>query len=374
MFEDFVRPEIRGLDPYVPGRSIDEIRREYGIEQVIKMASNENPLGVSPLAREAMTRHAADAFRYPASGNPRLVAPVADYYGVPASRVVVGNGSDEILDLLIRMLCEPGRDNIVCFRPCFSIYPIQAQIAGVEVRRQPLEDDFSFDFEKLLSLVDIDTRLVFVTTPDNPSGYCPRPAAMKQLASRLPEGCLLVIDEAYMDFAPEEGESEADWSLLAAHDLPANVAVTRTFSKSFGLAGIRIGVGVFPEDLAGYYWRMRLPFSVNILAEEAGVAALADTPFHEATLKCVREGRRVLTGALSAMGCRVYPSRANFLMFGLPEGHEADDVYRKLLARGVIVRALRSYGLPDLIRVSVGTETENATFLREIGALLGGAR
>lgn len=374
MFENIVRSEIRALDPYVPGLSIEEIRAQYGIEQVIKMASNENPLGTSPLVQECIARHAGEAFRYPAGGNPRLVAALAAHFGVPASRIVVGNGSDEILDLLVRMLAVPGRDNIACFRPCFSIYPIQAQIAGVEVRRQPIEADFSFDFEKLLSHVDKNTRLVFVTTPDNPSGYCPKPSAVKALASRLPAGCLLVVDEAYMDFAPDEGESEADWSLLAAGDIPANAVVVRTFSKSFGMAGLRVGVGIFPEELAGYYWRMRLPFSVNILAESAAIVALGDTAFREATLACVRRGRAELSAALAALGCRVYPSRTNFVMFGLPAGRSAQAYYKDLLARGVIVRSLKSYGLPDLIRVSVGSPSENATFLRETKSLLGEAR
>lgn len=372
-FDKVVRPEIQALSAYVPGRSIEEIRQKYGIERVVKMASNENALGVSPLVQRAVVEHAAELFRYPASGNPRLVNALSTFYDVPRSHIVVGNGSDEILDCLIRMLVVPGKENIVCFRPCFSIYPIQAQIAGIEVRRERVNADFSFDFDKLFALVDENTRLVFITTPDNPSGYCPRPEEVKKFALRLPENCLLVIDEAYMDFAAEEGETEADWSLLAKGELPENAVVVRTFSKSFALAGIRLGIGFFPEELAAYYWRMRLPFSVNILAEEAGMAALADGWFREATLGLVRSGRRFLTESLQALGCTVAPSKSNFVMFHLPEGTQksAREVYETLLSQGLIVRALTgSYELPDWIRVSVGTEEENALFLRLLKACL----
>ena len=244
MLEDFVRPEIRALEAYVPGRSIEEIRQEYGIEKVIKMASNENPLGTSPLVQEVLARHAGEAFRYPAGGNPRLVKAIARYLGLPESRIAVGNGSDEIIDMIIRIMTTPGRDNIVCFEPCFSLYPIQSLINGVEVRREPLPSDFVFDFDKLYAHVDENTRLVFVTAPDNPSGYCPRPGEIRRLAEKLPGDCLLVVDEAYIHFAAEEGETEADWSLLRQKDVPANVAFIRTFSKCYGLAGLRIGVGM----------------------------------------------------------------------------------------------------------------------------------
>ena len=370
MFEGVVRPEILSLEPYVPGRSIDEIREEYGIERVIKMASNENPLGASPLVVQAVRRAADTVFRYPAGGNPRLVRALASHWHIAPERITVGNGSDEIIDMLIRMLATPGRDNVVCFEPCFSLYPIQSLIQGVEIRREPVSADFSFDFDKLLSHVDENTRLVFVTTPDNPSGYCPKPDAVKALAERLPKDCLLVIDEAYVDFAAEEGETEADWSLFARGDLPANACVIRTFSKSYGLAGLRIGVGLLPEDLAGCYWRARLPFSVNILAEEAVLAALEDNDFRELTMKTVREGRKVLAEGLAKMGCRVHPSKANFLLFMPPSHCPAQELYQKLLEKGVIVRLLKSYNLPQYIRISVGNAEENAVFLQEAKGIL----
>lgn len=362
-----VRPAIDALSPYVPGLSIAEIREKYGLANVVKMASNENPLGASPLATEAVRRHAAEMFRYPQGGNPRLVAALAARHGVDAGRIVVGNGSDELLDMLIRMRAEPGRHNVVCFRPCFAIYPIQSQICGVEARRQPLREDFSFDFDALLSLTDADTRLVFVTTPDNPSGWCPPRADVAALArdlERRAPDALLVIDEAYVDFAGEDESGEAEHSLLAAGELPENAAALRTFSKSYGLAGIRLGYGVLPAGLAGYFWRSRPPFSVNILAEEAGLAALEDAAFRAETLRVTREGRRMLTAGLRELGFTVWPSHANFLMCRPGDGMpDAGACYEGLLRRGVIIRALRSYDMPGHLRISVGTREENTLCL-----------
>ena len=363
---DEVRPEVRGFTAYVPGLSIDEIKEKYGLARVIKMASNENPLGTSPLVQETLRRHAAAAFRYPQGGNPRLVAALARHHGVSAERVVVGNGSDEIIDLLLRIRAVPGTHNVVTFDPCFSIYPLQARLCGVEVRRLPLREDFSQPLRELRTLADERTALVFVTTPDNPSGYCPPADAVLELARSLPPGCLLVVDEAYMDFV----DDEAAMSLLRrAEELP-NTAFLRTFSKSFGLAGLRLGYGVLPPRLADYCRRVRLPFSVNILAEEAGLSALEDTTFRAATLRVVREGRRQLTEGLRALGCTVYASQANFLMFAPPSGREALPLFEALLARGVIIRPLKSYALPHLLRVSVGTDEENAVFLQSCKEIL----
>ena len=364
-----LRRQIMGLEPYAPGLSIDEIRQKYGLTRIIKMASNENPLGTSPLAAEAIRRHATEAFRYPRGGNPRLVEALAAAHGVDAARIVAGNGSDEIIDLLIRILAEPGRHSIACFAPCFSIYPIQARIAGVDVLRTPLEKNFSFNFPALLDAVTPLTRLVFVTSPDNPSGFCPTRSDMAALAAglaqRAPE-CLLLIDEAYMDFATDE----KDFSLLASGQLPENVAIIRTFSKSYGLAGLRLGYGILPPLLADGFRRARLPFSVNLLAEEAGLAALADQVFREATLRTVRQGRTALADGLVRLGCSVWPSEANFLLFRTPGASSAKRCFEALLARGIIIRRLQSYGLPEHLRVSVGNEEENKTFLNAMTDIL----
>jgi histidinol-phosphate aminotransferase len=358
-----VRPEVLDFEPYEPGLSVDEIREQYKLPQIIKLASNENPLGVSPRVRAAIEKSSGLVFRYAQSGNPRLVRAIAAHHGVDAARVVTGNGSDEVIDLLIRCRATPGKHNVVTSRPCFLLYPLQTRLCGVELRQTPLLEDFSIDWSALKALVDENTVLVFITTPDNPSGYCPPVAELSDFADFLPTGTLLVLDEAYMDFAEEEKFS------LLSKNLP-NVAILRTFSKSFGLAGLRLGYGIMPAPLADYLRRVRLPFSVNILAEAAGLAALEDTDFREATLKAVRAGRERLFNGLAALGCHVHKSQSNFLMFRLPGKVNAEKVFNALLKQGIIIRRLKSYSLPQYLRVSVGNAEENDIFLNALERIL----
>ena len=364
LIQRFIRPEVLIFDPYSPGLSIDEIREKYKLNNVIKMASNENPLGVSPVVQETIKRNAPLSFRYPSAGNPELCRALGLYLGVDPGRIVCGNGSDEIIDLLIRISACPGRDNILAFKPCFSIYQLQAKLCGVDFRQCPLKPDFSFDWQGLLGLVDEHTKLVFLTNPDNPSGFAVPFSEIETLYMSLPETAILVIDEAYIDFAsPLDKFSSLQTALKSER-----MVILRTFSKLFGLAGLRVGFGIFPRFLADYVRRVRLPFSINVLGEKAAQAALKDSMFKQATLELVLRGRQYLAHELEIMDCEVYPSQANFLMFKPPA--DARVVFEKLLARGVIVRPLNSYGLSHLIRVSVGTETENKTFIRELRAIL----
>ncbi len=360
-----VREEISALKAYVPGLSIEEIRQSYGCEKVVKMASNENALGASPLVQERLAKAVGTVFRYPQGGNPRLVQALAQKHGVDEQCIVMGNGSDEIIDLLMRVRCVPGQHNIVSFKPCFGMYSVQAQICGIELRQMPLNEDFSLPFEKLLGLVDAQTRLVFITTPDNPSGYCPDAQSVLALAEKLPPECLLVVDEAYMDFTDEQ-----TFSLLAQGIQKDNIAFLRTFSKSYGLAGIRLGYGILPQNLAEYLWRARMPFSVNILAEEAGLAALEDTVFYEKSIDTVKKGRKQLQLGLTALGCTVWSSHANFIMFAPPTGKDVNTLFEALLHKGFIIRPLKSYDLPHLFRISVGTERENSDFLQVFAQVL----
>ena len=366
---DDVRPEVAAFEPYEPGLSIEEIQRRYSLERVVKMASNENPLGASPVVQAVLQDNVEYVYRSPQAGNPRLTAALAGRLGVEPARVFVGNGSDEVIDLLFRVRAVPGVHNAVAFRPCFGLYVTQARLAGVELRRARLAEDFSFDFDSLLERVDANTTLVFVTSPDNPSGRLAPVRDLIRVARALPPACLLVVDEAYIDFAGEEH------SLLKHLDEVPNVALLRTFSKVYGLAGLRVGYGILPPRLADYMWRVRLPFSVNVLAEQAAVAALEDDIFREITRRVVAEGRTVLSDGLRALGCTVLPSHANFLMFAPPVGGpDARVLHQTLLERGIIVRALGGYHLPDWLRVSVGMEEENRLFLAECADILRGGR
>ncbi len=364
-FSPFIREEVKSFKPYSPGLGIDEIKHKYGLSRVIKMASNENPLGVSPVVQEAITRNSGLVFRYPGANNPELCRAVAGHLGLDPACIVCGNGSDELIDLLIRMLSVPGRDNIVAFDPCFSIYRLQARLSGVEFRQAKLNPDFSFNLKELLKLVDSHTRVVFLTNPDNPSGYAAPASELDRFASQLPQGCCLVVDEAYIDFAVP-GEH---YSMLSFFRNDSNLVVLRTFSKMHALAGLRLGYAILPGILADHMRRIRLPFSVNILAEKAGQAALKDNDFMQKSLSVITRGRESLSRELEELGCRVYPSQANFIMFQPPVN--AGHIFQELLKRGVIIRPLDSYGFSHLLRVSIGTREENETLIKYMQEIIG---
>jgi len=366
MLSQRVRPEILDFKAYVPGLSVEEIKAKYGLENVIKLASNENPLGVSPLVEEAVARAVKDAHRYPQNHTPRLAEAIGRAMGVAPECIVAGNGSDEIIDLLMRVVARPGRDNVVCYEHSFSMYGLTARLCGVQYREVPRGEDFRLPLESLAEAVDENTALVFVTSPDNPTGLAARAEELLVLSGVLRKGALLVVDEAYMDFSwpPEE---YAMISQVAELD---NLVVLRTFSKAYGLAGLRLGYGVMPLWLAEHVRRARAPFTVNLLAEAAGIAALADDNFYSATLEVVFKGRELLLDQLPKLGCETTPSQANFVMFRPPV--PAGDVCVRLLERGIIVRHLKSFGLPEHIRVNVGTAEETRTFLRVLGEVLHG--
>jgi histidinol-phosphate aminotransferase len=359
-----IRPEILDFKPYVPGLSIEEIKSRYGLSKVIKLASNENPLGCSPLVAQAIAQAAPDAFRYPQNHTPRLLDALAKANGVAAGQIVAGNGSDEIIDLLLRVVARPGVDNVLCYEHCFSMYGLTAKLCGVEYREVPRGSNYRLPLETLASAVDENTAMVFVTSPDNPTGLAARAEELMVLAGVLPKGTLLVVDEAYVDFTwpPEE------YSVMHMVNELDNLVVLRTFSKAYGLAGLRLGYGVMPLWLAEAVNRARLPFTVNLLAEVAGLAALEDENFYSETLSVVFQGREQLLKRLPELGCTVFPSQANFVMFSPP--FDAGEVSEELLKRGIIVRHLKSFGLPQNIRVNVGTKEETQTFLDVLQEIL----
>jgi histidinol-phosphate aminotransferase len=359
-----IRRHILDCEPYCSGLSIEEIQERYGLSSVIKLASNENPLGVSPKVLQVLEKQLLEVHRYPRAGSPRLRQALGAYHGVPEDRIVGGNGSDEIIDLLIRVAVEPGRAHVLAFQPSFDIYRLQSKLCGVAFRQIALRSDFIFPLQELMAAVNDTTAMVFLTTPDNPSGYAPPVEEVLELHRRLPEECLLVVDEAYMDFAvPQER-----YSILSLAGSVPNLVVLRTFSKLYGLAGLRLGFGVMPAQLADTLLRVKLPFSVNVLAEAAGIAALDDEEFRSETIRTVVRGRERLTAALDEMGFLVYPSQANFILVKSPLA--APELFEKLLSRGIIIRPLASYGLPDHLRISIGNAEENQALLMAIRDIL----
>jgi histidinol-phosphate aminotransferase len=359
-----MRPEIEEFEAYSPGLSTEEIKERFGLSQVVKLASNENPIGTSPLVQDTVSRWAGQVFRYPRKGTPELSRRLAAQLNVPDDSLVLGNGSDEIIDLLLRVLGRPGEDNIVVFEPSFSIYRLQARLCGLEVRYVPLNQDFSFPFSEMAKRVDANTRLVFATNPDNPSGYAAPAEEILSFAETLPKSAFLAIDEAYIDFA-DQPEVLSPLPSLARNE---GIGLLRTFSKMYGLAGLRLGYGILPPWLADALQRVKLPFSVNLLAEQAGLAALKDDEFLRHSRETVLRGKALLTAGLERCGCRVYPSQANFLLVRPPQ--PAEEVHEALLRKGFIVRPLKSYGLPDHLRISIGRDEENASFLQCLEEIL----
>ncbi len=363
---DRIRPAVGLMEPYAPGLSIDEIKGRYGLAQVIKLASNENPLGVSPVVQKIISGYAAMAFRYPRPGSPGLRQAIAREMDLPEERVVVGNGSDEIIDLVVRVMATPGRDHVLSYANNFSMYALVSKVCGVEYREVPRHEDMTHPLEGLVSACNENTAVVFVTSPDNPTGLAAMGEELAILRGMLPKSALLVVDEAYIDFTwPLE-----HYSLLPYLGQLHNTVILRTFSKAYGLAGLRLGYGVMDEWLADVLLRAKPPFSVNVLAEKAGVAALEDQDFYLATLDLVLKERRYLSKALEKLGCEVSPSQANFIMFKPPV--PAQTVYESLLSQGVIVRHLASFGLPGHIRLSIGRQDENKAFLDALGGALNG--
>lgn len=361
-----VRPEVMETKPYAPGLTIEEIREKYGLDTVIKLASNENPLGASPIAQKAVAKHAANIFRYPQNGNPRLNSAIAEKIGVNEKCIITGNGSDEIIDLIVRVKAVPGRDEVITYESCFSMYSLMSRLCGVNFRQLPRDKDFRQPVKALAEAATEKTAVVFITSPDNPTGLAVKVEEIREAAEKLPTDTILVVDEAYIDFAtPAER-----YNMLPLLDEFSNIVLTRTFSKAYGLAGLRVGYGVMNPLLADYITRARSPFTVNLIAEEATLAVLKDDVFYNETLRVVSEGKAQMTSALEDFGCTVLPSQANFVMFTPP--CDAKMLFEELLKRGVIVRHLKSFGYGDYIRVNMGTPTENSVFLKNAKEIING--
>ncbi|RWU02233.1 histidinol-phosphate transaminase [Pseudodesulfovibrio sp. S3] len=361
-----VRPEIYDFAPYVPGLTIEQIQKQYGLSSVIKLASNENPLGTSPLVQKAISSNAQRAFRYPENHSPRLVEAIAKHAEVSKDCVLVGNGSDEIIDMLFRMMGTPGRSNVVCYEHSFAMYRMCAKLCGLEYREVPRGEGFDLPLDAMAEAADENTAMVIVTSPDNPTGLAASVEDLSVLAGVLPSDCLLVVDEAYIEFAwPPES-----YSPVQAFDKFDNLVCLRTFSKAYGLAGMRVGYGIMPPQLAGVIKNARIPFTVNLLAEEAALAALEDEVFFNETLSVVMRGREFFTEELAKLGCKVWPSQSNFVMF--EPSKPAQAVFKALLKKGIIVRPLGSFGLGKCIRVNVGTDAENRIFIETLAEILNG--
>ncbi len=355
------RPGIRRLTPYQPGKPVEELERELGIEGSIKLASNENPLGASPRVADAITRALTEVERYPDGGGVVLRRAIGERLGVKDDTITLGNGSNDVLDLIARVFAGPG-DEIVFSQHSFAVYPIATQAVGADAVVTPAVE-FGHDLVAMAKAVTARTRIVFVANPNNPTGTWNTRDEIRALLESVSEEVIVVIDEAYAEYVEDERYPD---TLAWLGEFP-NLVVTRTFSKIYGLASLRIGYSISSPEIADLINRVRHPFNVNSLAQQAALAALEDEEFVAASRRANSDGMTQLESGFRDLGLQWIPSVGNFLTVDV--GRDAGPVYDALLHKGVIVRPVANYGLPNHLRISIGLAEENdrcLTALREV--------
>lgn len=350
-------PGVAGLEPYHPGKPIEELERELGIRDIIKLASNENPLGTGSKAR-AVLKKQTDVSRYPDGGGFRLKAALAKLHGVSVAQITLGNGSNDVLELVARSLLTP-RHEVIFAQHSFAVYPLVTQAVGARAVVVPARDR-GHDAAAMRAAVTKKTRLMFIANPNNPTGTWLRKKELQQMLDSLPGHVIVVVDEAYFEYVEEPQYPDASRWLKQY----PNLVVTRTFSKVHGLAGLRIGYGISHPDLAELMNRVRQPFNVNSLALAAAEAALQDRAHVARSIAVNRSGMRQLLEGFGKLGLNYIPSVANFVCVELQR--PAQEIYSKLLHQGVIVRPIANYGMPNHLRVTVGRKEENARFLEAL--------
>jgi len=357
-------PGVQGLHPYLPGKPIAELEREYGVSNIIKLASNENPLGSSPAAVNAVRGGLDELWLYPDANGFELKQALSTRLGVVPDCITLGNGSNDVLVLLAEAWLSPAH-NAVFSQYCFAVYPIATQAAGAEARIAPAlaadnEMPLGHDLQAMAERIDENTRLVFVANPNNPTGTWLDNNELRDFVANVPETCLVVIDEAYLEYA---GEGQGSDAVAWLEEFP-NLVVTRTFSKAYGLAGLRVGYALSSPQIAAVLNRVRQPFNVNVLALLAAEAALTDTDFLQRTKAVNDHGMQQLHSGLNQLGLTTIPSAGNFILVDM--GREAMPVYDALLRRSVIVRPVGNYGLDRHLRITIGTQAQNATLLNAL--------
>jgi histidinol-phosphate aminotransferase len=358
---------VRAIAPYQGGKPISEVAREFGLDEarIVKLASNENPLGIPESAKRAMSAAMADLARYPDSNGFDLKAAISEKFGVPTEWVTLGNGSNDILELAARSLVSPGQ-SVVYSQYSFAVYPLATQAIGARAIVVAAKD-FGHDLPAMRASITDDTRLVFVANPNNPTGTFIDGEQIAAFIRSVPPHVVIVLDEAYTEYlSPSQRYDAFAW--VAQHP---NLIVSRSFSKAYGLAGLRIGFGIAQPGLTDLMNRLRQPFNVNSLAQAAAIAALQDEAFLKKSAEINSQGYLQLTAAFDQMGISYVPSVGNFVLFRAGDEENAGaKVNLALLKQGIIVRPVANYGLPQWLRVSIGLPEENEAFLSALKSVL----
>lgn len=357
---------VRAIAPYEGGKPIEETAREFGLDPatIVKLASNENPLGMPESARSAVAAELDEGARYPDGNGFALKAVLSRALGVPPAWITLGNGSNDILELAAHAFVQPGEATVYA-QHAFIVYALATQAVGGRGIVVPARDH-GHDLDAMAAAITPDTRVVFVANPNNPTGTFVDGASLARFVGQVRDDVVIVIDEAYGEYLPPSDRYDA---IAWVRERP-NLLVSRTFSKAYGLAGLRVGYGVAQPELTDLLNRIRQPFNVSSLAQAAAIAAFGDKDFIARSYRCNRDGLAQLGEAFTGLGLRFLPSKGNFV---LVEVGEAGRIYRDLLARGVIVRPVAGYGLPRWLRVTVGTADENRIFIDALRAVISAA-
>jgi histidinol-phosphate aminotransferase len=353
---------IETLEPYKPGKSIAELQKEYGIAKVVKLASNENPLGPSPHALEAMQQHFPELHRYP-NGGLDLREVLARKFNLKVANVIAGSGSEGIMSSIIRtFLCDD--DEVLTSEGTFVGFYVLARSRGVTMVTVPLKG-YRFDLRAIGTHITPHTKIIYLANPNNPTGTIFTTKEFDEFMGMVPPHVLIILDEAYFEYAMENPQYPD--SMHYRYD---NVITLRTFSKIYGLAGIRIGYGFAHDELIKNLLKVKLPFEPSTLAQAAGIAALSDSEFLHRSLMVNAAGKRFLPGALTALGLTVVPTDANFVLVAFDSEATVQQIYGGLLSRGVIIRPLKAFGLPHWVRITIGTDEQNQTLVEALREVL----
>jgi len=359
-----IKDNVFGITAYVPGRPIEEVQRELGIKNIYKLASNENPLGPSPKALLAIKKGLATVNRYPDGACFYLKEAVSKQFKLSADNFIFGNGSDELIDIIIKTFLK-NKEEVLSANITFLEYKIITEVNGGIFKSVPLSG-FKFDLKAIKKNITPKTKIIFIANPNNPTGTYLSKAEVKEFLKNLPKKVIVVFDEAYFEFVENKDffNSLRDQNLINKN----NIITLRTFSKAYGLAGLRLGYAIAKPNLISFMNRVRQPFNVNSMAQVAGIAALEDKAFIKRTQELIFKGKRFFYQTFDKLKIKYAPSAANFILFDAKEN--GVNFTKKMLKKGVILRDMAQYGLDNFVRVTIGTEKENRTFLKELKRII----
>ena len=350
------RSGVQALKPYQAGKPIEELQRELGLTEIVKLASNENPLGLSAKVKQVLVDNLDELTRYPDGAAFDLKQALANKLNVGTAQITLGNGSNDVLDLIGQVFLD-GSASAIYSEHTFVVYPMMVQLLGARPIKVPAKD-FGHDLEAMFAAIEDDTKVIFIANPNNPTGTWLGHAELNEFLAKVPEHIIVVLDEAYAEYIAADVDYAAGLTLQAQY---ANVIVTRTFSKAYGLAGLRIGYSISSPEIADLINRVREPFNVNTLGQMAAIAALEDEAYLAESIAVNNAGRAQIEAALTELGLAFIPAQGNFITFDTKT--DAAKVYQDLLHKGVIVRPIAPYDMPQHLRVSIGLASENAAFI-----------